>query len=55
MFKQKSKDGCSVNHHRLIKNTGRYFKSRHKSHVSTIYYDELDTSGNIMSGLEVQQ
>ena len=39
--KQKSKDGCSVNH-RLIKNTGRYFESRHKSHVNTNYYDELD-------------
>ena len=39
--KQKSKDGCSVNH-RLIKHTGRYFESRHKSHVNTNYYDELD-------------
>ena len=47
--KQKSKDGCSVNH-RLIKNTGRYFESRHKSHVNTNYYDELDTSGNVRSG-----
>ena len=47
--KQKSKDVCSVNH-RLIKNTGRYFESRHKSHVNTNYYDELDTSGNVRSG-----
>ena len=47
--KQKSKDGCSVNH-RLIKNNGRYFESRHKSHVNTNYYDELDTSGNVRSG-----
>ena len=47
--KQMSKDGCSVNH-RLIKNTGRYFESRHKSNVNTNYYDELDTSGNVRSG-----